>query len=334
MATRKVNSVWRLAAAWAIAGMLALMIGGCDAPVSRATTADGKIVDTVAVNPDNDGEITAVAALKAAHAKYDNALSVLRAYYEKTGALDEQTWAGRELENLKDAQAFSFEGVAVVTEPSTQSLDDANEPALVEAVVKARKNWQGAVAALGVYYKSIGHGFKLALVRNVQQRFDLVYVYTYYLHAEIPPPSRKPTEYDKAGDELFEGALRLYKRGKPLPGITSYRRQRQALLLFRQLVEKYPNSTKIAQSAFYIGEIYREYFRQHIRAVHWYRRAWEWDPNTMLPARFRAAVTYDYHLAEYAKALKLYREVVKKETFDWTNVAFANRRIKQLSERK
>ena len=149
MATRKVNSVWRLAAAWAIAGAAALMVGGCDAPLSRATTADGETVDTVAVNPDDDAEITAVAALKDAHAKYDNALSVLRAYYEKTGALDEQTWAGRELENLKDAQAFSFEGVAVVTEPPTQSLDDANEPALVEAVVKARKNWQRAVATLG-----------------------------------------------------------------------------------------------------------------------------------------------------------------------------------------
>ena len=150
--------------------------------------------------------------------------------------------------------------------------------------------------------------------------------------AQAAPKVINVLTYDVAGD--MPQFLGLYKRAKPLPGITNYRRQRQALLLFRQLVEKYPNSTKIAQSAFYIGEIYREYFRQHIRAVHWYRRAWEWDPNIILPARFRAAVTYDYHLAEYTKALKLYREVVKKETFDWTNVAFANRRIEQLSERK
>ena len=334
MATRKVKSVWALAAAWAIAGVLGGMVGGCDAPIPRAVTADRKPVKTVAVNPTDAAEIAAVTALKEARAKYENALAVLRAYYEKTGALDEKTWAERELANLTEAQAFSFEGVAVVPQPPPQSLKDADEPALVEAVVTARKNWQASLAKLGEYYKSIRHGFKLALVRNVQQRFDLVYVYTYYLHAEVPPPNRRPTEYDKAANELFDKTLKLHRRGKPLPGITNYRKQRQALLLFRELIEKYPDSTKIAESAYYIGEIYKEYFRQHIRAVHWYRRAWEWDPNILLPARFQAAVTYDYRLGEYDKALKLYREVIKHETFDWSNVAFAERRIEQLAKRR
>ena len=134
-----------------------------------------------------------------------------------------------------------------------------------------------------------------------------------------------------AADALFAKAMKLHQRGKILPGLTNYDKQRQALGLFRQLVREHPTSDKIAQAAYYVGEIYKEYFDEDVRAVHWYERAWQWQPDLLLPARFQAATVYDLRLAQYGTAVRLYQEVIKHEQFNGSNVRFARRRIEELT---
>ncbi len=116
--------------------------------------------------------------------------------------------------------------------------------------------------------------------------------------------------------------------------LTNYGKQRKALGMFRELVRRYPNSTRIAESAYYIGDIYKEYFDEDVRAVQWYQRAWEWDPKILKPARFQAAVVYDLLLAQPGKALPLYQAVLKYEQFNGSNVNFATNRIKHLTGAK
>jgi hypothetical protein len=98
------------------------------------------------------------------------------------------------------------------------------------------------------------------------------------------------------------------------------------------LVHTYPTSTRIALSAYYIGEIYKEYFDENYRGVLWYERAWQWDPGITQPARFQAAVVYDYRLHHRGKAVELYRLVLQDETFNVTNTLFAERRIEELTQ--
>ena len=316
--------------AWAVAAVLA----GCDVPPPPPNTADGRPVKAVLVNQADAVEVAGVKRLREAEAQYRLALEALRAFYEKVGNFDKQRWVEREQKNLAQARTWKYTGLEAPAPTGRTPVEDVGESDLVEQVLAARRSWQEALAALEAHYKAKGLNFKLALIRNVQQRFDPVRTYRYFLAAEIPPADLRPAEAIAAADALYERALKLHEEGKPLPAITDYNKQRKALLMLLELVRKYPTSTKIAKAAFYIGEIYKEYFNENIRAVHWYQRAWQWDPKIMLPARFQAAVVYDIRLAQYGKALRLYQEVLRHERFNQSNVNFATQRIKELTQAK
>jgi len=331
MAIGKTTTIAARAVGWALCALTAAAILGCDVPPPVPTTADGRKVETVAVSPDEVEELAAVGNLLDCAARYRHALTVLRAYYSRIGALSKQIWAENELTNLAEARKWRYEGVPAPPAPKGESVAGAREVVLVERVIAARGDWQAALERLAELYARDGRNFRLALIRNVQQRFDPVRAYSYFLDAEVPPATLRPAEVVPQADAMFEKALTLHKQGKPLPGITDYDKQRRALMLFRRLVSEYPNSTKIAAAAFYIAEIYKEYFNEDLLAVHWYERVWQWDPHIRLPARFQAAVVYDLRLGQHAKAVQLYQEVIKHERFNLSNVRFATNRIRQLA---
>ena len=317
-----------------LAAVGALVLSGCDVRPPVPKTADGRTVKSVVVNPSDPEEAAAVRNLLEAEGRYRQALKVLKAYYVQTGNFDKQRWSERELQNLDQAREFRFEGIGAVPPPPAQSLEGVSEAALVEQVVAARRSWQGKLGELADLYRRKGLNFKLALVSNIQRRFFPERTYAYFLEAEIPPASLRPKDVIPEADALFKRALKLHESGKPLPLITDYPKQRRALQLFLRLIREYPTSTKIAEAAFYIGEIYKEYFNENIRAVKWYERAWQWDPHILKPARFQAAVVYDLRLAQYGKALELYRQVIDREPFNQSNVDFARNRIEQLTRPK
>lgn len=107
----------------------------------------------------------------------------------------------------------------------------------------------------------------------------------------------------------------------------------EAVGVFRELIEQHPGSDKIDDAAFMLGEIHKEYLKnQELIAVQWYERSFTWDPATPHPARFQAAVVYDYRLHDRDRALELYRRVLQEETSRRSNVDFATRRIEQLTK--
>ena len=116
--------------------------------------------------------------------------------------------------------------------------------------------------------------------------------------------------------------------------MTDYPKQREALQLFRQLIHKYPTSLKIPLAAYYIGDIYKEYFRENIRAVKWYQRAVEWNPNLYKPARFNAAAVYDLRLKDTENAIYWYKQVLDHERFNKSNVNWAENRLRDLQKLK
>jgi hypothetical protein len=313
---------------------LACALTGCLTPPEPPKTVDGKLPTTLAVTPGDAAETAAATAAESARVNYRYRLTVLNSYYARTGNMDKAKWAQQEMGNLDKAQTFQWSGIPEITPPVGESLSNADEHLLVEYVLGARAAYLNAMRNMMAFYRNrSGDTYKAQRIANVLDRFDPIYTYKYFLEAEMPPATNRPVQVIPEADKMYDQAVKFHEQGKgliPLLG-TSYAKQREALLLLLDLVNKYPHSTKIALSAFYIGEIYKEYFNENIRAVAWYKRAVQWDSNLTKPARFQAATVADYRLYNKAEAIELYRQVIQYEQFNASNVQWAHNRIRELT---
>jgi tetratricopeptide (TPR) repeat protein len=107
-----------------------------------------------------------------------------------------------------------------------------------------------------------------------------------------------------------------------------------ALAKYNDVIKKYPSSDKIDDAAYNAGVIY-EYFKDYSIALLYYKRAFQWDPDTIYPARFRAARVLDKNLHRNDEALQLYQQAVKTEGQyekyrEWKE--FAIKRIRELQK--
>ena len=303
---------------------------GCDMKPGKVSTRwYRRSIKTLAVTPGDAAEVAAVTAVEKARVQYRYRLTVLKGYYDKVGNADRYTWVSNELKNLDEAQWFTWTGAPQIVPPSGESLADADPRLLVEYVLAARKAYKQAMEELAGLYEG-KDAFKAKVVARVRERLDPVRTYMYFFSAEAPAENLRPVAVVPAADALFDKALKAYRRGSLVPLAADYKRQRKALRLFLELIEKYPTSTKSPPAAFYIGHIYREYFNEDVRAVMWYRRAWQWEPKIQLGARFQAAVVYDYRLQNKEKAFELYKAVLVHEHQDVSNRRFAQQRIAEL----
>jgi len=317
-------------------GCMAAVLTGCDNPPTPPKTASGGSINVLTVSPQEPMETELATRLETARVNYRYRLGVLEAYYTDIGYADNMKAAQRELRNLNTAQAFNWQGLPQVLPPEGESLKGTDERLLVEYIVSARQEFTHAAKALQEFYTNRGDAYRAKVMANLIARFDPVRMYIYYPDAEIPGPELKPSAVIPEADQLFEEAYRLFRQGKGLLHTfvtTHYDKERQAIQLFRKLIREYPASTKIALSAYYIGDIYKEYFDEDVLAVRWYQRAWEWDPNITEPARFQAASVYDFRLHNYEKAIQLYRASIEFENSHSSNARFAERRISTLLER-
>lgn len=307
---------------------------GCDTKPGLPTTANGAPVKSLTLSGDPQ-ETQLVTELETNRENYRYRVMVMRGYYQKIGNMDKLHWAQEELDNLSDAKTFQWDGLNVkIAHPTGESLENADEMLLAEYVVGARNEYIDSSRKLLAYYEAKSETFKAGVIRNMQARLNPEYLRAYFTNAEVPGPDLRPRDVIPQAETLYADALRLYREGKILPAVVDYKKERQALTKFIELVHKYPASTRIAMSAFYIGEIYKEYYNVDTLAVRWYQRAWEWDPGVAEDARFQAAVVWDHRLHNRDMALALYKEVLKYEQSHKTNIAYSQMRIKQLTEQK
>jgi tetratricopeptide (TPR) repeat protein len=225
------------------------------------------------------------------------------------------------------------EGIAL---PDIQ-VTDRTEVDLVEQTVFHRAMYARHLKILAQYYSENGYEDKANWARNELRDLARVKDYKYILDAETPVATLRPVQNVAAADRLYEEGLALMKQGGHNV-IIFYNQETMKLALakFKELIEKYPNSDKIDDAAFMIGELHKEYFEEkdNVIALEWYRKALEWNPNTPHPVRFQMAAVYDYRLHDRDRALSLYQEVLEKETFNKSNVEWSNARIGQLTLEK
>jgi tetratricopeptide (TPR) repeat protein len=316
---------------WMSLGVLLLGWMGCNPrPDTPSTTWYEGSIESLAVDPADTAETRHVTAVEAARRRYRAALEQLEAYYASQGMVQKRDWARTEWKNLDEAQEFRWDNLGTVPEP-VRLPDSADERTLVEAVLAARLQYRTAVGQLAQYYEGVD-AFKAHVIHTMQSRFRPEETYTYVVSAAIPPETLRPSEIIPEADELFSQAEQLYYQGSQVPAMADFDKQREALHLFQRLIELYPTSTKISLSAYYIAEIYKEYFHENFLAVLWYGRARTWDPYVSKPVRFQEAVQYDFNLGEKNKALGLYQASLEYEPYYPSHVRYARQRIEELRE--
>ena len=217
---------------------------------------------------------------------------------------------------------------------SVVNITDKSEVDVVEQMAVNRQAYRQGLELLVGYYKRTGNNMKLEWANKELAALNTMPKYNYIIEAEVTPQNLKPSASIPEADDIYYDALEIDKNAGTLPILKNQNQLRLALEKYRELIRKHPSSDKIDDAAYRAGVIH-EYFKDYSIALLYFKRTFQWDPETPHPARFRAARILDKNLHRNAEALQLYQQAVKIEgQFDkyreWRE--FAEKRIRELQK--
>jgi TolA-binding protein len=196
--------------------------------------------------------------------------------------------------------------------PAGKPPAQADDLPLVERLMAARRDYQSALEQLRAYYARAGDVERARWAEEELIQYHRIGKQAFKLELDVPVPTLQAAYNIPEANELYMRALQYKDRGWGTDYIDN---QRRAELLLQQLLTNYPQSTKIDDAAYQLGDIYEsKAYKQYRRAASYYERCFQWNPNTQYDARIRAARIYDRYLAERTKATQLYQEILTHET--------------------
>ncbi len=208
----------------------------------------------------------------------------------------------------------------------------ASDVELVERCLAARKEYENSLKALYEHYHRVGDKQRSQWTEKELMGYHLLWKPSYNLDVkDVPPPGLEAKVNVREANELYRSAMEYKGKGF---GDDYTLNQRRAEILLREILEKYPNSDKIADVAYQLGDIYESRaFKQYDRSAKYFERSFQWVKGSRSDARLRAAVLYDKQLNERAKAIELYREEIAHDT-DADRIKQAERRLGELTGNK
>ena len=213
-------------------------------------------------------------------------------------------------------------------------ITGTSEADIVEQMAVNRQAYRQGLELLTGYYVRTGNNRKLEWANKELTALNTMPKYNYIIEAEVAPANLKGSASIPDADDLYYDAQQLDKDAGTLPILKNQNQLRLALEKYRELIRKHPSSDKIDDAAYSAGVI-QEYFKDYSIALLYFKRTFQWDPDTPHPARFRAARILDKNLHRNNEALQLYQQAVKIEgQFDkyreWRE--YAERRIRELQK--
>jgi tetratricopeptide (TPR) repeat protein len=217
---------------------------------------------------------------------------------------------------------------------SVINIADTSEVDIVEQMAVNRHAYRQGLELLTGFYTRTGNNMKLEWAKKELAALNTMPKYNYIIEANVAPANLKVIASIPDADDLYYDAEQIDKDAGTLPILKNENQLRLALEKYNELIRKHPSSDKIDDAAYKAGVIY-EYFKDYSIALLYYKRAYQWDPDTIYPARFRAARVLDKDLHRNAEALQLYQQAVKTEGQfekyrEWRD--FAERRIRELQK--
>lgn len=219
---------------------------------------------------------------------------------------------------------------ACAAKAQADKLDGMDERALIVKVTQARSAYEENLQKLIEYYRLIGDANKIERAKEELTMLRRVPLHQYLVVADMVG-QLKPTQDIAEANRLYEDA-RMRQTRMVLPGFKK-RHLLEALDRYQDLIVKYPDSDKVALAVYRMGEIYGSLsFRDYARAARCYEKCYQWDPETNLPARLKAASIHDKKLHDRKKAMRIYELAAKFET-EPANRASAKERLLRLQEK-
>lgn len=203
---------------------------------------------------------------------------------------------------------------------------------LVERVIAARKEYQVSLVTLYEHYIKVGDRERAKWVEDELKAYHLTAKPSYRLDIlDVPPATLEAKVNVKEANELYKQAMQYKDRGS---GTDYTLNQRRAELLLQEILQKYPNSDKIADVAYQLGDLYEgRAFKQYERAAAYFERAVSWRKGTRSDALIRAARIHDKALNERGKAIDLYRRVIDTDT-EPARIKEAEKRLAELTSNR
>ncbi|MDD5459840.1 MAG: hypothetical protein PHF37_10665 [Phycisphaerae bacterium] len=207
---------------------------------------------------------------------------------------------------------------------------DMGEADLIEQMAVNRRAYRESLQTLVGYYNSTGNNMKLSWAQKELSALNDIPQYKYIIEAVIAGPELKATEDILEANYMYDDAYRTEKEAKSLLVYVDEELLRLSLAKYDKLIRKHPSSDKIDDAAYRAAGIF-EYFKDYAIALIYYQRAYQWNPETTVPARYKAARILDSQMARRDEALELYREALAKEKLNGDQTVYVNRRIKDLT---
>ena len=211
--------------------------------------------------------------------------------------------------------------------PAARPTGDAD---LVRKVITARKEYQQSLIALLDYYQQNGDLERAKWAEDELKSYHMAWKPSYRLDIQdVPPATLEPKSNIKEANEAYMRAVDYKKKGGT--GTEGVLNQRRAEVLLQDILAKHPDSDKIADVAYELGDLYEgKTYHQYERAAAYYERSFQWRRGTTTDARLRAARLYDKTLNERTKAVEIYRDVIASDT-DTIRIQEATKRLAELT---
>ncbi|MHC4659142.1 MAG: tetratricopeptide repeat protein [Planctomycetota bacterium] len=229
---------------------------------------------------------------------------------------------------LMPARTTTSLGSAPVVE-----VGKAKEADYVEQVAVNRQAYRQGLELLVQHYTKTGNSMKLTWAKRELEALNSMAQYNYIIGAGVIGAGSKASIAIAEADYLYRDGVELEDKA----GLLFFKNKntlRLALDKYNQVINKHPSSDKIDDAAYRAGRIC-EHFKDYTIALLYYQRAYQWDTETIYPARFREAFVLDKRLRRRAEALKAYKRALKAikrkgEHYQW--IEFAEERIRVLTK--
>jgi len=212
-----------------------------------------------------------------------------------------------------------------------KAANSASDVQKVERLLAARKEYQTALEQLRTHYIANGDLERTKWAEEELIQYHRINKQAFRMELVVPPPTLQAGYNIKEANELYRQVMTYKDKGWQTDYIDN---QRRAEILLQQILTQYPQSSRISDTAYQLGDIYEsKAFKQYRLAGVYYERCFQWNKHTHLDARLRAARVYDKFVLDRNRAIELYKEVITHET-DPKEIEEAKKRVAELSGMK